>query len=461
MKIKSLVVFACSAFLIAFSACNDDLSSLGFGVQPPEDVVSVNIDTFLLSSSTFKLDSICAKSINGLLGNFDDPVFGSLKSDFMCQFYCPEGRTFPDSVLDNRVDSVDLIIFYNHAVGDKSAPMQLSAYKINKPLTQNFYTNVNPADYCDMSSPLGLQAYTASNTGMKDSIIYDSSSGYTYTYKYLRVRFPTGLGQDIFEKSRTDNNILASREAFNEYFPGVYLTTTFGTGNIIEVLGTNLVVYFNKVDTVKTNNKVDTVVINDRLIFTTTKEVLQLNRFKNANIESLLNPDETTNYIKTPAGVFTEFEIPMAEINSKITSAGREHIVNGVSFTVKAFATPQDSKYPLSAPPYMMIVLEDEYHDFFHAFKHSADITSFRETYIAKYDSTNLVYRFNNLAPFIKKINENKPGAESVKAYLIPVSISTDVNGTVTSIGHYLKPAAVRIRKDDGNMNFKIIHSRF
>jgi len=459
MKIKSLIVFACSVFLIAFSACNDELSTLGFDVRPPEDVVSVKIDTFAVSSSTFKVDSICAKSIYGMLGYFEDPVFGSLKSDYMCQFYCPEGQTFPDLVIDNKVDSVDVIVFYQVFKGDASAPMQLSVFKADKPLDMNFYTNVNPADYCDLSKPLGTQAYTASNIGMRDST---SSSG---TAKYLRIRLPEDIGNDILNKSRTDN-ILASREDFNKYFHGLYLTTTFGTGSIIEVLGTNLNIYFNYQATRKyTENNIEKdslYTTTGRMTFNTTKEVIQLNRFKNANIDKLLIPNEIENYIKTPAGVFTEIDIPIGEINSIINPNEPTHITNGVSFYVKAYATPQDSKYPLPAPDNMMIILADEYHDFFHSYKQPENITSFRATYIARYDTTNLVYRFNNLAPLIKEINKKDNPGTTVKAYLVPVSISYDANGTtVTSIGHYLKPSAVRIRKDDGNMCFKIIHSKF
>ncbi|MCL1943853.1 MAG: DUF4270 domain-containing protein [Candidatus Azobacteroides sp.] len=455
MKIKSLIVSVCTIVLLFSIACNDDLSTIGFNVQPPEDNVPLKIDTIALSSSTFKVDSIYAKSNSGLLGNFDDPVFGSLKSDYMCQFYCPEGNFFRDSVINNQIDSIDVMIFYRTAAGDTLAPMQLSAYKVSQPLTNNFYTNINPDDYCDMSSPLGTQAYTASGIGMRDSLIYSSSAYTSTSYKYIRIRLPKAVGQDIYDKSKTDG-IFASPEVFNNYFPGVYFTTTYGTGNIIEVLSTNLNIYYTKY------NRTSAVVKDTISTLIATKEIIQMNHFENSGIDDLLVPNETTDYIKTPAGIFTEIEIPMDEINAKIQPKNGNFITNGVGFNVKVYAMPEDAVYPLSAPPYMMIILADEYKDFFENYKRPVDINSFIGTYIAAYNATGLVYKFNNLTPLIKKINENGSyQGGTVKAYLIPVSINIDSNGNVNSIGHYLNPSAVRIRKDKQNINFTIIHSEF
>lgn len=459
MKIRSLFISAVALTFLFSTACNDDMGTIGFEVQPPEDIVPVKIDTFAMTSTTFKVDSICAKSINGLLGNFDDPIFGNLRSDYMTQLYCPEGNGFPDSVINNKIDSIDLMIFYQTATGDTLAPMQLSAYKVTKPLDKNFYTNIDPSEYCDLNSPIGTQVYTASGIGTKDSTI-TYTDGSTAKYKYVRIRLPKEIGQDMFEKSRV-SNILSSKEAFNNYFPGIYFTTTYGTGSIIEVLSTSLNIYFNY-EATKYQGEDSIYVTNSFMSLYATKEIIQLNHFKNSNIEHLLEPNETTAYIKTPAGVFTEIDIPMDEINAKIDPNDSDVITNRVAFNVKAYATPQDTKYPLKAPNYMMIIPADEYNDFFENYKQPTDVNSFIGTYIAAYDTTNLVYRFNNLSPLIKKINEKDTyTGGSIKAYLVPVTINFDSNNNVASIGHYLKPAAVRIRKDKENINFTIIHSKF
>ncbi len=459
MKIGSLATLLVVAILSLTTACNDDLNSIGLDVQPSEDDVFVFADTISLASntSTIKVDSICAKSVNGLLGQFDDPIFGSLKSDYMCQFFCTEGNAFPDSVINNKIDSIDVMLYYKTSTGDTLAPMAVSAYKVFKPLDENlnFYSNINPKDYCNnFSTLLGSQAYTASEIGMPDSL-YKASG-----YHNIRVRLPLALGQDIFEKSKTDG-ILASKDAFAKYFPGVYLTTTYGTGNIIEVAYTYLNIYFNYEETDSDGN---VTVESGSLSMVTTKEVVQLNHFSNTNIDDLLKPNETTSYIKSPAGVFTQIDIPMDEINEKIKPTDKNYITNGVEFNVRAYGTPQDAKYPLKAPTYMMIIPAKDYKGFFEKFSAFDDMTmnSFIGTYIAKYDTTNLVYKFNNLTPLIKRINNEGYTGSTVPAYLVPVTINTNsTDGSVISVTHYLKPAAVRIRKDKDNINFVVVHSEF
>ncbi|MCD7973431.1 MAG: DUF4270 domain-containing protein [Candidatus Azobacteroides sp.] len=456
MNIKSLFITVISFFFLLIS-CDDDLNELGFVVQPPGDAIEVMTDTFQLEASTFKVDSISARSITGLLGSFQDPVFGNLKADYINQFYCPDDLNFPDGVVNSQIDSMDVILFYYHSsiTGDSLAPMQASIYKINKELPRNFYSNIKPEEYCDMSQPIGQQVYTASNIGMKDSVM-TSSSGSSVIYKYLRIRLPRELGQDIYEKSRTEG-ILDTKDSFLNYFPGVYITTNYGSGSLIEVLSTHLNIYYNY-EADYNDTARDSI-----LTLYNTREVLQLKHFENTNLEELLKPNETTAYIKTPGAVFTKLEIPIAEIIEKTNLKRRAegYITNGVALKVKAFATPTDTEYPLGSPDYLMIIPEDEYIDFFDSSTMPDNVTTFVNTYIASYDTTNLVYNFSNLTPLIKKLSD-KGIRDNGKAtvYLIPVTINMDESYNVTSIGHYLKPAAVRIRKSKEDINFRVIYSK-
>ena len=49
-------------------------------------------------------------------------------------------------------------------------PMRAEIFKITSPLQKNFYTNIDPKQYCNMQESMGAQAYTAYNTSISDSL---------------------------------------------------------------------------------------------------------------------------------------------------------------------------------------------------------------------------------------------------------------------------------------------------
>jgi len=448
--------FVAIASIIFISSCNDDLSTMGFDAKSPEDDLTVKIDTFPLNTQAFALDSISARSITGTLGNFNDLAFGSVKSDYMCQFFCQEGTSFPDKVIGSKIDSIDILIFYQTFTGDSLAPMQASIYRVKegKTLERNFYTNINPMSFCE-TTPIGQQVYTASNLGMPDSTITNSS--YTSQYKYLRIRLPKSLGQDIYDKSKT-NNILATKDSFNDYLRGFYIAANgTGAGSIINVIATNLNIYYRHETT---NDDNETVIKNEALTFEVTKEVIQLNHYVN-DISSvdLNNPDVA--FIKTPGAVFTYIDIPLKKINDAVHIGKYKdgYITNSVALNVKAYATPSETVFPLKAPTYLMVIPEEDYLDFFATPKKPDDV--YINNYVAAYDTTNLVYKFNNLTPLIEDLYKKKGDATFARVYLVPVMLNQDTSGTITSITHYLRPSAIRIRKNIDDLNLKIIHSKF
>ena len=93
MKIK-LFILGLSLGISILSGCNDDLTQVGIGTMPDTDGVTVRADTFQMKAETKLTDSVYARTIYGSLGEIYDPLYGNLKSDFMCQFYCPENFRF-------------------------------------------------------------------------------------------------------------------------------------------------------------------------------------------------------------------------------------------------------------------------------------------------------------------------------------------------------------------------------
>ena len=83
-----------------------------------------------------------------------------------------------------------------------------------------------------------------------------------------------------------------NQETFNEFFPGLYVTTTFGSGNILSVASSVLKIYYNYA--VKSTAGKDSLITTWEA-FSVTKEVIQLSRFKNMDMSQLLQPNDRKN----------------------------------------------------------------------------------------------------------------------------------------------------------------------
>ena len=223
---------------LLLNACDDNLTKVGSTIQPPDDLITVYTDTFQMKASTVLLDSIFAKTSDCLLGEMYDPTFGIIKADILCQFYCEEGFTFSQTPINGIIDSVELLMFYPPgessviAYGDTLTPMQLTVYPIIKPLNRNFYTNEDPEIYCDMQNPLGSASYTLYDMSVPDNL--RESGEYT---PLLRVKLPTELGQKFYDETVDNPSTFSNQNTFNEFFPGVYLTNTYGSGCLIKTVG--------------------------------------------------------------------------------------------------------------------------------------------------------------------------------------------------------------------------------
>ena len=458
MKIKFLLLgLGLGASILA--GCNDDLSSIGTSIQPGNDTISVYTDTFRIQASTVQLDSIYARSTSAQLGQLYDPLYGNLISDFMCQFYCPSDFRFKHEPYEGKIDSVDFKIFYDGQtspsgvwMGDSLAPMRAEIYKVTSPLKKNFYTNIDPTQYCDMQISLGGQAYTAFNSSISDEERYSGS------YRpNVRIKMPKELGQRFYDETIKNPATFTNQDTFNEFFPGVYVTNSFGSGNILSVSRSVMSIYYTYIT--KTTAGKDSLV-KAAESFKATEEVIQLNRFKNTDLEQMLQPNEQYAFFKTPAGVCTRLVFPTTDIAPVI----EERIVNNVPLKIKAM--PQEKwKFPLVAPPYLLALPEDSVKGFFEGNEIENNMTAFLSD---MYDAETRTYSFPNLANLLKSHIDNDP-TNDLRVLLVPVhresSISNNYWGpsttTTSRLTNYMAPAGVKIRKDKEAMKIGITSSRY
>lgn len=438
--------------LAILGGCNDELSEVGSSIQPDGDKSFVYVDSFQLSAKTVLMDSVYARTTSGLLGEIYDPLYGNIKSDYLCQFYCPENYQFQNTPLNGVIDSMDLRIFYSSWVGDSLTPMQVTVYPITTVPERNFYTNVDPEKYCDMQTVLGQKMYTAYDVTISDSVRNGLTST-TYT-PVVRVKLPTEIGQDFYNETVNNPSSFENQDAFNQYFPGLYIKNTFGSGNLLTVYQTSFFIYYRY--TVEGSAGQDSIV-NGREQFNVTREVIQLNHVANANLEPLLLPDEKYTYMRTPAGVYTELTLPITEIKETVGS----RFLNNLPLTLHAM--PQENwDYAFEPPSYLLLLPTDSVKGFFEQNKVENNETAFLS---GIYDSSTRTYTFGNISNLIKYQLENAPD-EDLQVSVIPVSRETQsdsYSGTeyTVTLSNYMLPSGVKIVKDNDYMKVGLTTSEY
>jgi len=430
------------------------------GMMPDGDKINVDTATISIDAETIKMDSIFIKSIQGYLGDYFDPLYGNIKSGFMCQFY-PMDIVFPDSVINNEIDSVKVLMAYRYSIGDSLSAMEASVYRIKQALPKNFYSTLNLAEYCDLKTVYGKRAYSARNynaySDRNISIVSDSiyKALPSDNYILLDINLPVSIGEEFLKEWRKSESTFKSKGKFVNFFNGLYFTTTFGKGSLIRVDGTMLEIYFKGY-----SRSTEGVDITDTLCFhfPVTKEVIQLNTIEDANEDILLAENPTTMYIKAPSGICPKLIIPIDELVNKFE--GKE--LSNVQLSL--YGEEVDlKKSSLKYPARLLLIPPDSVKTFFENQK-LIDKTT---TYSASWN--NYVYDFSNISYVIQKaMNDyvfqkanNEKTNNKLELLVMPVSPIPfwDNNGQMTEIGYnnLLTPSVIALKKGKNYMQLRII----
>ncbi|MDR2915779.1 MAG: DUF4270 domain-containing protein [Tannerella sp.] len=472
--LNKLAVVLC-LFTGLMSSCDDDLTGVGTTILPPEDLITVYTDTFQMKASTIRLDSVYAKTTDCLIGEMYDPIYGTIKADVLCQFYCEEGFEFAKTPYEGKVDSAELIIFYPYnstgglvAYGDTMTPLQVTVYPVNQQLKRNFYTNDNPEDYCDMQNPLGSVSYTAYDMTISDSL--RKSGDYI---PFIRVKLPADLGQKFYDETINNPAAFQNQNAFNEFFPGIYITNTYGSGCLIKTAGENIAMrmFYNYAELDSAGQ--DSLVLAAQWFYGS-KDVVQINRFINSNIDQLLVDNPTHTYIKSPAGVCTKLVLPTTEISQALDINDR--FINGFTLDLK-YLPADEWNYAYSPPGYLLLLPEDSVTSFFEKGSVENSATSFI-SYMAtdgtkSYTSSNGTYRgyssytrtysFGNISTLLRTHIEKSPDKD-LSLLVLPVdrrwTQSSDTYYTAALFNSF-SLSGVKIRTGEDYMKVVVLSSKF
>lgn len=483
MKIKFLALIAvCSS--IVFAACDETTESIGTSLTDNTDLLEVTTDTFTVTSRSFISDSVLSRNTTGYLGKIRDPETGNyITGDFMAQFGTLENYQFPvlDSIAsldaDGQVvaDSCHIRLFYTDFYGDSLATMNLTAHEMAMPMEESvkYYSNFDPmeAGFVRTDGMKINKTYTLTDLSVPEDERNDEGS-YTPNIKldlnkeYVDkdgVRY-NNYGTYVMRKYyENPDNFKNSYNFIHNVCPGFYFKVNDGLGSMAYVMVSQLNVYFKF--------KNDSTYVGTAS-FSGTEEVLQTTNIVNDNhaIEALA-ADNSCTYLKTPAGIFTEIELPVDDIKR-----GHENdTLNTAKLTLTRINNSTHGEYSLDVPYRLLMIPKDSLYSFFE----NEDIINNQNSFIATYSKSSNNYVFNNISGMITSMYNNRTAGLAAdpnwladpknlnwnKVVIIPVNVTTNSSGQVVKVVHDMSLTSTRLVGGSDNPNgpitISVVYSKF
>lgn len=448
------------------SSCEDGLSAIGEGIQTRSDVVESEKYYIQFEASTVESPSIyTGGSTSGLVGAYSDPTYGNFTADFATQFRTAAGLSFANTPINGQLDSVELHLLFGATdgyIGSGTAPLALSVYELPTSFTGEDTSSQSLAQYADASRLLGEQVVSVERN--KKSYMYSQ----TDSAYYLPIKLRTDLGQRIYEATRQHPEYFATQEAFNQnVFPGLYVRSSTGSGAVIKVDATRLVLHYSYASGDST--------LTSAVGFINTKLTARADGLSSSQTAALLQPSTTHTYAKGPAGVQTAITLSKDQMQRLLAKQGQTTIGENwtLADTQLKLTIDNPSEVLLNPPSYMMLMPADSVATYFR--DGQTELTAATTSYLSTvYSSTAAYYNFYNisrvLTEHLKRHASYSNGqwsvAKDLDLRLVPVSRRATVNSSygstqtmTTAIEEYLLPYFVRIKKDSEALRIGVVAS--
>lgn len=462
---------------LMFAACDDTTDNIGTSLTDVTDGVITSTSTFNVESSSLVADSVLSRSMTGYLGKVRDPETGSyVTGDFMAQFYSPENFKFPnaDSIMSRSAegtiiaDSCELRLFFDKSYGDTTQVMKLTAYEMSKAMNEDrdYYSNFDPmangyvrtdgihkdkvyslTDYNVAQNVRGTSTYTPYIT-VKINEPYVAADGKTYS----------NFGTYVLQQYYTHPEYFKDSYTFrNHVVPGFFFKNKSGLGSMAYITSSQLNVYFRYVYNDSVYSSVG--------VFWGTEEVLQSTTITNdKDAIKRLAADESCTYLKTPAGIFTELTLPVAEI---MTGHEKENIASA-KVVLQRLNNETSNPYAFDVPTTLLMVPKDSLYSFFENRKLYDNITTYVASWGYSSSASANSYTFNNISGLITWMYNNKGKSDNWnKVVLVPVQVSTNTttsSTTVTKVSNDMSLTSTKLVKGTSSnspIQISVIYSKF
>jgi len=240
--------------------------------------------------------------------------------------------------------------------------------------------------------------------------------------------------------------------------PGFYFKHTGGLGAMANISVTQLNVFF------KYKSAKDSI-YTGTASFSGTEEVLETTYVQNDKSIKTLADDNTCTYLKTPAGIFTEMTLPVADIMGKHAN----DTINTAKVTLSRINNTSTGNFELGTPQTLLMIPRDSLYSFF---EHSK-LPDYKMSYLAEYNKTTNSYTFNNIGSLIKELykarqNGKATGENWNKVVIVPVATTYATFGQTTVLSqvvHDMSLASTRLVGGSANahspITISVIYSHF
>lgn len=424
------IIILTSLLGITMSACDDE-DNIGSSITKGEVTIVVD-STFTVKGYTERATNIDTRSGDLLIGRLTAEGFGELNASFTGCLMPAAALSIPDSIPLEDISGMAVRFTFDADgfTGDTLAPQQLSVYSLTKQLPSDIDNTFNPAGYYDESKPLGSASYTA--TGLRLNAAGDKKVG------YVTVPLKKELAQQLVAQYRNDPSIFQWSETFAQYFPGIYVKSTFGRGLVLNFTNSEFLTFWNYTTPVtkvvdNASVVVDSLMTDTTSLFSISPEVLSANLLSLTpaqSIEQRIQNGELV--IQSPAGYNVNIVFPAQDILDRYrTDDFNLGVINTLTFTLPV--TVPANTYGITAPPYLLMIKTKRLESFFR--QNEVPETNDTDVFWASYNSTTGEYVFSNMRPYI--VDLMKQGSvvdpDDYNFTLIPVELTTESVGYSTS----------------------------
>ena len=444
-----------------FSSCaEDNLSAIGESIQPGRDKVTGRATKLTFEATTVATPTLYTDGTTSLLGTLIGETGSTVSGEFVKQVRTAEGLTFEGAGNTQlTIDSVDFRIYSDRTEGDATAQIKVNVYELAKPLTTAGTTSQSLAQYREGAILLG-----ATTLQPKAGQLVAQNS----PLRYFTIPLDVALGERIYEASRTHKDAFSTQERFDkEILHGFYVAPVTGRGFLLDVTEVALMIHYSIPNPQKPTER-----IKYTKAFVDTKLTTRRNALSSGDVSMLTAPSTEYSYVKSPAGVTTEYTLSVAELQkllktvptpSKTPAAdfiGRSWMLADANFSVPVQAQEGQST---NQPDYLLLRPADKVQEYFKA---EVQTIESGKSYISKkYTASDRAYHFNNIARIVTEHLAKHATYSAATGWtittplqlrLVPVSLTT-MNGNSVLISELLRPTFIRLSKAAKDMQVSFV----